>query len=199
MIYIFFLSLAAYLLGSIPFGLIFASLNNFPDLRTQGSGNIGATNVMRIMGAKLALITLFCDTVKGSIAVLLPMLMDASILSINSAAIFAVLGHVFPIWLKFRGGKGVATTLGVIIILNLKIAILFTVVWSVIFFLFRYASLSSIIAIFVSSVVGCFATTSQAISLLTIALIVIIKHRTNILRLIKGEEKKIILSNKLPF
>ena len=137
--------LFGYLLGSIPFGLILTRAAGGPDVRTIGSGNIGATNVLRTGRKGLAAATLICDILKGTAAVLIAAHFyghDAAL----AAGFGAFIGHLFPLWLKFKGGKGVATYIGVLIGLVWPAALIFCVVWLVMAWVFRYSSLSALIA-----------------------------------------------------
>src|ERR1700752_2111469 len=133
-----------YLLGSIPFGLVLAKLAGTPDLRSIGSGNIGATNVLRTGNKGLAAATLLLDALKGTAAVLIASHFAPQLAL--SAGFGAFLGHLFPIWLGFKGGKGVATYLGVLIGLAWQVALIFAVVWLAVAFLFRYSSLAALTA-----------------------------------------------------
>ncbi|MFP3032459.1 MAG: glycerol-3-phosphate 1-O-acyltransferase PlsY, partial [Wolbachia sp.] len=136
----------SYILGSIPFSLIIAKINGI-NLREVGSGNIGATNVARTGNKRLAVLALFLDSLKGFVAVYTAQqFCDNNDFYIYVSAILAVLGHMFPIWLRFNGGKGVTTTLGALIALNISIALAFVLVWLIVFFIFRYSSLASLAA-----------------------------------------------------
>ncbi|WP_201400729.1 glycerol-3-phosphate 1-O-acyltransferase PlsY [Kaistia sp. 32K] len=180
-----------YLLGSIPFGLILTRFAGLGDVRAIGSGNIGATNVLRTGNKKLAAATLVGDALKGTVAVLLaghfwgP---EAAIL----AGLGAFLGHVFPVWLGFKGGKGVATYLGVLIGLAWPMALLFAVVWLAVAYLSRYSSLAALIA---SAVVPltllAVGDYPKALLFAVLAVILFLKHRPNIARLLSGSESRI--------
>ena len=134
----------SYLLGSIPFGLIITKLFLKKDIRKIGSGNIGATNVLRTGKKYLAALTLLLDVLKGFTAIFLTVRYYNDL--IYFAGLICFIGHIFPIWLKFKGGKGVATYLGIILALSFKLAVVFGFVWLTILFFFRYSSLSSIFA-----------------------------------------------------
>ncbi|MDX2224736.1 MAG: glycerol-3-phosphate 1-O-acyltransferase PlsY [Rhodospirillaceae bacterium] len=183
-------ALGGYLFGSIPFGLVLTKLAGLGDIRTIGSGNIGATNVLRTGRKDLALATLLLDGGKGAVAVLLARLVSEDLTVIAGGA--AILGHLFPVWLKFKGGKGVATTLGTLIAANWMVGIGACVVWLIMALLFRYSSLSALIAVasapFIALWVG---TPPQAWLAAFAALLVWIRHHENIRRLLKGEEPKI--------
>ncbi len=192
-----FLSLAlmgalifGYFLGSIPFGLILTRFAGLGDVRSIGSGNIGATNVLRTGNKKLAAATLSFDMLKGTVAVLVASRYgpDAAI----GAGFGAFIGHLFPVWIGFKGGKGVATYLGVLIGLAWPGALVFAAVWIVTALLTRYSSLAALIA----SVVVPIALYSRGYSAIAIlfaimTVIVIFKHKANISRLLNGTESKI--------
>jgi glycerol-3-phosphate acyltransferase PlsY len=182
-----------YLLGSIPFGIVLTRLTGGPDLRGIGSGNIGATNVLRTGNKTLAALTLAGDMLKGTVAVLA----GAYLLGGRDAALVAglgaFLGHLFPVWLRFKGGKGVATYLGVLIGLKFSIALLFAAVWLSIAYLSRYSSLAALVASLLTPLLLWFWVGDQRAALLMALLTVLlwIMHRTNIARLIGGSEGKI--------
>lgn len=184
--------IAGYLFGSIPFGLVLARLAGYGDIRKIGSGNIGATNVLRTGNKPLAFVTLVLDSGKGAIAAVTAMyLLDTH--AGMYAGLAAIIGHMFPIWLKFKGGKGVATTLGTLLAAVPTVGILACLTWLVMAALFRISSLSALIAIALSPIAAHVIYADPQISGVcsVIALLVWIKHRTNIQRLIKGEEPKI--------
>jgi glycerol-3-phosphate acyltransferase PlsY len=173
--------LLTYLIGSIPTAFIIGKLFSNIDIRKHGSGNIGASNTLRTIGFKSALLVLIVDILKGYIPV---MLFGYTIAPI------AIIGHIFPIFLKFKGGKGVATLLGVIIFINTILAALFIVCFFITLFLSRYASLSSIISIVIIILTHFFINFNEAIILLPIYLLIIYKHHDNIKRLVIGKENK---------
>ena len=192
----------AYLLGSIPFGYLLVRLIRKQDIRTTGSGNIGATNVMRSGAKGLGVATLLLDCVKGAIAVLLafqiargaglPRYVGFHIAC--AAAVFAVLGHVFPVWLRFRGGKGVATALGVFLVLSPASTLCALLLFLAVFAASRYVSLSSILAAISIPVCGLYFVGSRApwffAAFFGIPLLVIAKHHANIRRLLSGTEHR---------
>ncbi|WP_213772649.1 glycerol-3-phosphate 1-O-acyltransferase PlsY [Bradyrhizobium sp. dw_78] len=180
-----------YLLGSIPFGLILTRLAGTQDLRSVGSGNIGATNVLRTGRKGLAAATLILDMLKGTAAVLIAGLSDGPNAAML-AALGAFLGHLFPIWIKFRGGKGVATYIGVLIGLFWPAAILFCVVWLATAAITRYSSLSALVASVVTPIfLWWFGHLALASLFAVLTLLLFYKHRENIMRLQAGTESKI--------
>ena len=180
-----------YLLGSIPFGLVITRLAGTQDLRTIGSGNIGATNVLRTGRKGLAALTLVCDALKGTAAVLIAYHFGGQDLAVL-AALGAFLGHLFPVWLKFEGGKGVATYIGLLIAFVWQAALCFGVVWLIVAALTRYSSLAGLVAS-VASVLFLwwdgFLQEAQLFALLTA--LIWAKHHHNIRRLVAGTESKI--------
>lgn len=189
-----FITIAAlifgYLLGSIPFGLLLTRAAGLGDVRSIGSGNIGATNVLRTGNKKLAAATLLLDALKGTAAVLLANFY-APDLGLW-AGFGAFLGHLFPIWLGFRGGKGVATYLGVLIALAWQVALIFAAVWLLVAIVFRYSSLAALCAAIAVPVALWFLATPQLAGLFAVmSVILFIKHRANIQRLASGTEGRI--------
>ena len=180
-----------YLLGSIPFGLILTRLAGTPDLRSIGSGNIGATNVLRTGRKGLAAATLICDMLKGTLAVLIAGYYggpDAAML----AALGAFLGHLFPVWLGFKGGKGVAVYIGVLIGLFWPAAILFCLLWIAIAATTRYSSLSALVASVVTPIFLWWLGHITLASLFAaLTLLLFHMHRANIARLLAGTEGRI--------
>jgi glycerol-3-phosphate acyltransferase PlsY len=182
----------AYLVGSIPFGLLLTHLAGAGDIRKVGSGNIGATNVLRTGRKKLAALTLLLDGGKGAVAVLIAQQFgpDMAVL----AALGAVLGHLFPIWLGFKGGKGVATTLGVWLVLSWPVALLAAVLWLAVAALFRMSSLAALVAVASSPALAWFLADPQRAEIgVVLAVLVILRHHANIRRLLRGEEPRIQL------
>lgn len=180
-----------YLLGSIPFGLIITRIAGLGDVRRIGSGNIGATNVLRTGNKKLAALTLLLDALKGTVAVLVAAIWGPAF---GIAAGFAAfLGHLFPVWLGFRGGKGVATYLGVLIALAWKAALVFAIVWIAIAYLTRYSSLAALLAAVAVplSLFFWFGPASVAWLFTVMSVIVFFKHHANIRRLLDGNETRI--------
>jgi glycerol-3-phosphate acyltransferase PlsY len=186
--------LAGYLLGSIPFGLVLTRMAGLGDIRDIGSGSIGATNVLRTGSKKLAAVTLLLDGGKGAAAALIAGLYFGPDMAVTAAAA-AVLGHMFPIWLKFRGGKGFATVLGVLLALAWPVCLACGAIWLAVAALFRFSSLATMVAVAASPFLAWWLATPQYAELAGfLAVIVIAKHHENIRRLIKGEESRIRLS-----
>ena len=191
--------IGGYLIGSIPFGLILTRAFGYGDIRDIGSGNIGATNVLRTGNKKLAIATLILDSLKGAVAVGLAMyFMNYNMAML--AGFFALIGHLFPVWLKFKGGKGVATTLGTLLALKSIIGIAACGVWLLMAIVFRYSSLSALTAIGLTPVMAHFMYNDPNLTGLCgiIATLVFYKHRDNIERLLSGQEPKIGQKNKSP-
>ena len=179
-----------YLLGSIPFGLLLTRLAGLGDLRAVGSGNIGATNVLRTGSKALAALTLAADLLKGAAAAAVGLHwgLDTGVL----AGLGAFLGHLFPVWLRFRGGKGVATYIGVLLGLHWPAALTFCAVWLLVAAVTRYSSLSALIASALMPAVLALQSQWQTMELFVLmTLLVFIRHAPNIRRLISGEESKI--------
>ncbi|WP_406846505.1 glycerol-3-phosphate 1-O-acyltransferase PlsY [Wolbachia endosymbiont (group B) of Ischnura elegans] len=194
MIEIFVVFVLSYILGSIPFSLIIAKINGI-NLREVGSGNIGATNVARTGNKRLAVLALFLDSLKGFVGVYTAQqFCDNNDFYIYVSAILAVLGHMFPIWLRFNGGKGVATTLGVLVALNISIALAlaFVFVWLIVFFIFRYSSLASLAANAAAVIASFFFQKELFLILLTVAILIFLKHYKNIANLLQGREHKFL-------
>lgn len=180
-----------YLFGSIPFGLLLTRSAGLGDIRSIGSGNIGATNVLRTGNKKLAAATLVGDALKGTVAVLLAGWLWGPQAAIV-AGLGAFLGHIFPVWLRFRGGKGVATYLGVLIGLAWPVAILFAIVWLAMAYLTRYSSLSALTASVAAPLAFLgLGQYDKAILFIILALLLFLKHRPNIARLLSGTESRI--------
>lgn len=178
----------AYLLGSIPFGLLLTRVFGAGDIRAVGSGNIGATNVLRTGRKGLAVATLFLDLLKGLAAVRLTQDIYGSDVAMLSA-FFVVVGHVFPIWLRFHGGKGVATTFGAFFALNWMFALAICAIWLAVFLITRFSSLSAILSICYSPVIAYLLDGYlTALLCLSLAGIILFSHRHNLLRLLSGTE-----------
>jgi glycerol-3-phosphate acyltransferase PlsY len=191
--YLLAVLLASYLLGSIPFGLILTRLAGLGDIRRIGSGNIGATNVLRTGNKALAAATLILDGAKGAAAVLLAQRLYGSDAAVIAGA-GAFLGHLFPVWLKFHGGKGVATTIGIFLAIAWPVGLIACAVWLLVALLFRYSSLAALIAVAAAPVAAWFLANHQTAGLaLFLAVVVWQRHHENIGRLLKGREARISL------
>ena len=181
----------SYLLGSIPFGLVLTKIFLKKDIREIGSGNIGTTNVLRTGKKSLAIATLILDLLKGYLSIIITFTYFENLISYS--ALICFIGHIFPVWLKFKGGKGVATYLGVILALSYKFFLIFGITWLVLSFLFRYASLSSIISSLIVFVYSYFFINNFSLILFIFFVIIIYTHQENIVRLKNSEENKIKL------
>ena len=179
-----------YLLGSIPFGLVLTRLAGKGDLRQIGSGNIGATNVLRTGSRPLAALTLILDCLKATAAIVLARLLFGPETQ-PFAAVGAFLGHLYPIWLKFRGGKGAATLLGVLIALLWPAALIYAAVWVLLLLTIRISSVAGMSAAVSAPIAGAVLRSSYFPMLLGFALLVLWKHRENIARLVAGTEPRI--------
>lgn len=189
--------IGAYLIGSIPTGFIIVKLFNGQDIRTIGSGSIGATNVKRVMGKKWFFIVLFLDALKGATPVILAKLFTTACAAYGLipvlCAVAVIIGHSKSIFLKFGGGKSVASGVGTIFALNFQVGFLIAIIWSVVTYLSKYVSVGSIIALAVSPILMYFFHQPIAYVAYCVlgAIYIIYLHRENIQRLIKGEENKI--------
>ena len=182
--------LMGYLMGSIPFGLLLTRAAGLGDIRNVGSGNIGATNVLRTGRKGLAAATLLFDALKGVVAVLIAD--QVGQLPAVGAAAGAVLGHMFPVWMGFKGGKGVATTLGVMWGLSWPVGAIACAAWLLVAAVFRYSSLAALVSVVIAAIASWFLTDPRAAMLLTLLVpLVWVRHHENIARLLNGTEPKI--------
>jgi glycerol-3-phosphate acyltransferase PlsY len=191
------IALGAYLLGSIPFGLMLTRLAGFGDVRNIGSGNIGATNVLRTGDKKLAAAVLLLDAGKGAVAVLIARRWGTDAAAL--AAVAAMIGHLFPGWLGFKGGKGVATAGGVLLAYAWPVGLAGIATWLVIAFLTRYSSLAALATALLSPVYALLLLPFDGERITVIAilsLLVVLRHRGNIVRLLRGKEGRISLGKK---
>ena len=183
-------ALLGYALGSVPFGLLLTRAAGLGDVRNIGSGNIGATNVLRTGNKKLAAATLLLDMLKGTVAALLGAM--AGPVFGMLAGFGAFIGHLYPIWLRFKGGKGVATYLGVLLGLAWQGALVFAAIWIAMAAVFRYSSLSALVAAaLIPPTLYLLGFQQLAILFSLMSIVVIVKHRANITRLLAGTESKI--------
>jgi len=208
------IAIVAYLLGSIPVGYLLVRVARGQDVRASGSGNIGATNVARTGGAKLGVLTLVLDAAKGYLAVFIAERLAKEVFSnldpqqrpyvlaaMSLAVLFAMIGHIFPIWLKFHGGKGVATGLGCFLALAPKAVLVVMAIFAGIVIISRYVSLGSIIAsaafpIFAFLLYRRDASPAMLAATIAASVLIVLKHRTNIERLISGTENRLSFSGK---
>lgn len=185
-----------YLSGSVPYGLLLGKMAGIGDIRHAGSGNIGATNALRVGGKKLGLLTLLLDALKGIVPVLIAgqIHMDYAL----AAAIGAFLGHLFPVWLGFRGGKGVAVALGILLALSWPVGVLLMAIWLAVAVTTRFSSAAALAAFGLSPLVAFLVTQDVKLTAVTtfIAVIIWLKHHENIRRLLAGTESKINLGRK---
>ena len=185
----FIVGIVSYLMGSIPFGLILTKIFLNKDIREIGSGNIGATNALRTGNKLIGYSTLILDIAKAIIPVIFVKINYPDLIHI--ASLCAFLGHVFPIWLKFKGGKGVATYVGILFSINIILGLIFVISWAFIFLLFRYSSLSSIIgSLSVPIYILITGQINDAIFFATMFILIFFTHRENIKRLKNKEENK---------
>ena len=189
---IFLVSFLSYVSGSIPFGLILTKLFLNQDIRNIGSKNIGATNVLRTGNKLIAALTLFLDITKGIVPILITKYFFPNLIFLSG--LMALLGHIFPVWIKFKGGKGVATYLGIIFALSLKLGLFFCISWLVISAITKYSSLSSILSSLIIFLISFWENNFELNSYLFITFVIILyTHRQNIVRLKNKTEDKIKL------
>jgi acyl phosphate:glycerol-3-phosphate acyltransferase len=185
-------AVVGYLLGSIPFGLLLTRIAGHGDIRRVGSGNIGATNVLRTGSKLLAAVTLLLDLAKGTAAVVIAQTWGAQAGLVAAGCV--ILGHMFPVWLGFRGGKGVATALGVLIPLAWPAALVAALLWLLTAVLFHYSSLAALVGAVAGATLALFtADRSTALVIAGIALLIVLRHSANIRRLLAGTESRISL------
>ncbi|MDT8310800.1 MAG: glycerol-3-phosphate 1-O-acyltransferase PlsY [Methylophaga sp.] len=184
--------LGAYLIGSLSSAVVLCKVAGLPDPRTQGSGNPGATNVLRIGGKKLAATVLIIDVLKGVIPVVIGRLLSLDPALLAAIALLAFLGHLYPVFFQFKGGKGVATALGAFLALSPLLALVGLLTWLAVFLISRISSLSAICAALMTPVYSLWLIDSMAARwlILIISLLLLWRHRSNIQRLLSGEEKK---------
>ena len=196
-IYIIFIA-SAYLLGSFSSAITLSKIMGFPDPRSEGSNNPGATNVLRIAGRKAAALTLFGDLLKGFVPVLLALLVLNEPLGIALTGFSAFLGHCFPIYYQLKGGKGVATAFGFILAFDWASGLATVAIWLIVAKLFKLSSLAAIIAFIIMPAINFWLMSDIPVTnvLSSMSLILVIRHKDNIQRLLRGEEKQSKLKNK---
>lgn len=187
----YYIYLLAYIAGSVPFGFIITNIYKSKDIRNEGSGNIGATNAFRVGGKFIGIVTLILDATKGILPLYIATKLAMSYNQILIVGVLSVLGHIFPVWLQFKGGKGVATSLANISFLNWPIGLTLVIVWLVIFWLKRISALSSIMIFIIAPILSYIYVDNYLFTffIFIISFIVIIKHYNNIIRLIHGREE----------
>ncbi len=192
-----FLLAVAYLSGSVCSAVFVCRFFDLPDPRTKGSRNPGATNVLRLAGKKYAMMVLFVDMLKGYLPLLLAQFFDVSLLTLSLTCFAAVLGHMFPVFFGFKGGKGVATTLGAMFGLHFMLGVFFLGTWIIVAYVTRYSSLASLASVVLAPiyVVAMTHNFDAFPALFFIAVFVLYKHNENINRLIEGRESKIVLKS----
>lgn len=194
-----YLIIFAYLIGSLSSAIIICKIMGLPDPRTKGSKNAGATNVLRLSNKRIAFAVLLGDMVKGAIPVLIGHLFHVGGEALAYIAAFAVIGHIFPVFFRFKGGKGVATALGSYLALSFVLGIFVIAVWLIVLAVYRYASLASIAAVTLAPILAlAFADPGYLGALLLIFFIVTLKHWKNIKRLIDGKETKVTFKSRGP-
>ena len=193
-----FYVLIGYLVGSVSSAIIVCRIFGFPDPRTEGSNNPGATNVLRMAGKKYAIIVLIGDMLKGFLSVLIPNLLGEGPVTLGFVCLAAVLGHMYPVFFKFKGGKGVATALGALLGFHWLLGSLVIATWLIVALLSHYSSLASILTMVLAPFYSLALTRhlSAFIPLALMAMSVLYKHNENITRLMKGKEPKINLKRK---
>lgn len=202
--------IGGYFLGSIPFGLVLCYLAGYGDIRKIGSGNIGATNVLRTGNKTLALLTVILDASKAGMAAWLACKFvpadvyylcgvesSANVIAALIAGSLAIIGHNFPVWLKFKGGKGVASAFGFVLVMTPKIALLALLIWLAMAFAFRYSSLSAIVAATAVPILTYFMSDEiHTVFYTAIVVLILVRHHANFARLFRGEESKITFKKK---
>ena len=181
--------LLSYLLGSIPSGVIFAKIFNLEDLRTIGSGNTGTTNVLRTGNYTAAALTLLLDFGKACLTIYLTLFLNDNLVFISSVVI--LIGHIFPVWLRFKGGKGFASYLGIISMVNIYLFVLISLVWLIVFFYKKVSSLAALFSCLSCILFSIIIFNSNVALVIVLTIIIILTHRENIKRLISGNETEI--------
>ncbi len=188
------LGLVSYLIGSIPTGYLFSQTFGNHDLKSKGSKNIGATNAYRVAGKAVGIATLIADFSKGALAVILAMYLKVGDVEMAKliAGFFVIIGHIFPVWLKFSGGKGVATSLAVFFLVDPNLGFIALTSFFIMFVFFRIVAVASLTAALATSLLGAFIVPGEVATLaIVISLIIFWRHKENILRILDGKEKRI--------
>lgn len=202
LLYQFLFLALTYSISAIPFGLVLAKLCGKIDIREVGSKNIGATNVTRVLGKKLGFLTLLLDGLKGAVMVIIARFSFAEVenlhLFLALVSAVAVVAHIYPVYLRFKGGKGVATSIATLFAIDFKVGFLVTCFWIMSFFLFRISSVASLLAIFSSIVLSMRyeAPSAQIVLCCFLSILILIRHKENIVRLLTGEEKSFAANKK---
>ena len=186
---VLFVISSSYILGSIPSGIIFAKIFKLKDLRTIGSGNTGTTNVLRTGNYTAAALTLILDFGKACLAIYLSQIVNEKLILISSLAI--LIGHIFPLWLKFKGGKGFACYLGIMLMINIYLFIFISLIWLITFFAKRISSLSALLSCLSGALISLISFNSNIVLVVLLTILIFITHLENIKRLINGTETKI--------
>ncbi|MBE8167899.1 MAG: glycerol-3-phosphate 1-O-acyltransferase PlsY [Shewanella sp.] len=192
-----FMTISAYLLGSISSAILVCRLRRLPDPRTQGSGNPGATNVLRIGGASSAAMVLFFDMLKGALPTYIGYKFNIDSISLGLIAVAACIGHIFPVFFDFKGGKGVATAFGAMAPIGEGLALYLMGTWVIVLLLTRYSSLSSIATALLAPILTWYLDERFTIPVAMLSLLILIRHKDNIIRLISGTESRFTLKNKI--
>jgi glycerol-3-phosphate acyltransferase PlsY len=189
----FLCALGGYLAGSIPFAVVVSRVMGLPDPRSYGSGNVGATNVLRSGNRSAAVLTLAGDAAKGWVAVLAARALELPVPMVALVGFAALLGHVFPVWLRFHGGKGVATSAGVLIAFDWRLGLAALAVWLAVAAATRYSSLAALVACAAAPALAwwIFGPGSLVAAVAAMALLIVARHRANIAKLLRGEESRI--------
>jgi len=191
------LILGAYLAGSISSAVLVCRMRGLPDPRTQGSGNPGATNVLRIGGVSSALMVLFFDMLKGALPAYLAFRLGIESFALGMIAVAACLGHIYPIFFKFKGGKGVATAFGAMAPIGHDLALILIATWIIVLLLTRYSSLAALTTAILAPIYTWYVDDLFTIPVAMLATLIVIRHKDNIIRLIKGNESKVSLKKKM--
>lgn len=187
----------AYLLGSVLFSIVFAKVFNATDPRSEGSKNAGATNMLRVNSPYLAALTLIFDVLKGLVPVLVASFYGFDQFHMALVGFAAVLGHILPVFYKFRGGKGVATAIGMVLGVNYMVGLLLLLVWLLVFVVSRVSSLSALVGFFVATMFSFYSNAfATSILQLVVMIVIFITHRENIMNIYRGEERKSVMSGE---